>query len=233
MPYKDYYSACNEYVDISIVDYISLEKNIGFWNQIKNILTLNIGIGAKYKATHSLSALQRALKVAGSNSKLRSCAWGIGSHLIIDSLSHTLAVTKAVEKTYLVNGLVHSPKEIYDKNLFTDIEDRRYSREVLELGKDPEIVKFFQDVFVDDPALSKVNIPEMMDFFRVQVQSDTSGGYSLGFKRLTSFSVGGIQWSFLIESNLFPFEFLISKDDGNGANIPIFKYITKLLIWVI
>ena len=106
----------------------------------------------------------------------------MGVHLVIDSKSHNELVPLSIEKTKLVNGIVHSPKEIYQKNLFTDIEDRRYSREVLDILKDPEIVKFFEDVFVDDPALSKISIPQMIDFFRVQVQSDTSGGYSLGFK---------------------------------------------------
>ena len=145
-------------------------------------ITLNIGIGNQYKATHSLSLLNRALNIAGDNPKLRACAYGMGSHLIIDSYSHNQLVPGAIKQTSLVNGLIHSPKEIYDKNLFVTIEDRRYSREVLDIADDEEIVEFFEKVFVDDPALSKISIPLMIDFFRTQVQSDNSGGYSLGFR---------------------------------------------------
>ena len=201
--YIDFYHLGNILTDISVVDYFAIEEEEGdtFIDRFFKIFTFNIG--SQYRATHSAQACIRALEVARDNQKLRAIAWGLCSHLTQDAVSHNDGVPGAIHKTHLWNGLIHSPKEIHDKNLMSNHADRVYSRQILELAKDPEVVQFFEEVFVQDPVFSRVDIPKLIDFFRVQVQSDTSfGGYQLGFRSFFALPTY-VYWFILISFLLF------------------------------
>ncbi|MEK6884838.1 MAG: hypothetical protein AABY22_34720, partial [Nanoarchaeota archaeon] len=182
--YEDYYHMCQMLVDLSVVYYFSLDSDDGtklnFFQKLFKIFTFRIG--SRYTATHSINSAFRALELAKDNPKLKACAYGIATHHIVDSVSHNEAVPEAIKKTNLWNGLVHSIKEIHDKNLFTNEADRVYSRQILELGYEPEIVNFFEQVYIYDPVLSKVDIPKLMDFFITQLQTTSSKEYRLGFQ---------------------------------------------------
>jgi hypothetical protein len=181
LPYEDYYHLGNALTDISVVYYFTIdeEEDDNIFNKLFKMFTFRIG--KNYRATHSQNACLTALRKADTQ-KERVLAYGICSHQIEDAVSHNLAVPGAIEKSGMFNGLVHSIKEIHDKDLFTDYEDRVYSREILNLAYEEDVMSFFEEVFKDDNVLSKVDIRGMVDFFAAQVQGDLSGGYKLGFK---------------------------------------------------
>jgi len=184
LPYEDYFHACNELVDISVVGYfqIDTEESDNFLDKLFKAFTFRIG--KTYRATHSQNSCLRALEEAETQ-KERACGYGICAHLVgADSVSHNLGVPGAIKQTRLTNGMVHSIKEIHDKNILTNEADRVYSRQILDLGY--EMTPYFERVFVDDPALSEVSIPNLMDFFIVQVKEDNTGGYRLGFRSFFS-----------------------------------------------
>lgn len=177
MQYEDYYHVCNELVDISVVNYFQpdTDEDAGFWEKLWAIFKFRIG--KPYTATHSQVACTRALSVA-QNDKEEVCGYGICTHLMIDSPFHNIAVPQAIAQTGLFNGLVHSIKEIRDKDLMTTHADYVYSRQILDLGY--EMSDYFERVFVEDPAFAEINIPALMDFFIKQVQPEAE--YRLGFR---------------------------------------------------
>lgn len=179
LQYEDYYHMCNIITDISVVGYFTIdaEEEDGFFD--KFFKALSFRIGRTYRATHSQNACLRALSEA-ENTKQRVCGYGLCSHLVQDDISHNQGVPSAIRKTRLYNGVVHSIKEIHDKNLFTNQADRVYSRQILDLAYEEEIQSYLEDVLVEDPAFSDVNVREMIDFFVNQVQPEAE--YRLGFR---------------------------------------------------
>ena len=175
--YEDYFHACNMGTDISVVSYLTIDEDEedDFIDKLLNIFSFRIG--KSYRSTHSTSACSLALDEA-TNAKERVCGYAICAHHLQDSTSHNLAVPLAIEKTNLFNGMVHSIKEIHDKNLMTSHEDFVRSRQSLDLLY--EMTPYFERVLVQDPVLSDVEIPEMIDFFVAQVQPE--GEYRLGFR---------------------------------------------------
>lgn len=176
-PYRDYFIACNLGTDISVVSYLQIEEDESdnFFDKLFKIFTFNIG--KSYRATHSANACQRAISVAQTDKEL-ACGYGICSHLMQDTVSHNKGVPLAIEKTNLFNGLVHSIKEIHDKDLFATPQDTLESRQNLDLLY--EMTPYFEKVFVQDPAFSDVSIPNLIDFFVKQVQPNSE--YQLGFR---------------------------------------------------
>lgn len=177
LQYHDYFQACNLGTDISVVGYfqIDAEPDDGFFSKLVKVFQFKIG--KTYRATHSQNACLRAVSVA-STAKERVCGYGICSHLVQDSVSHNKGVPAAIKKTHLFNGLVHSIKEIHDKDLAVSSQDRVESRQVLDLLY--EMTPYFERVFVEDPAFSKVSIPSLVDFFVRNVQPESE--YRLGFR---------------------------------------------------
>lgn len=216
LPYKDYYIACNLLTDISVVSYFQIDNDDdpSILGRLLNIFTFNIG--KTYRATHSPNSVLRALSVA-ENPKEVACAYGIGSHLVADAISHNEGVPLAIEKTKLFNGLVHSIKEIHDKDLIATNADFVESRQVLDLGY--EMTPYFERVFVEDPAFSDVSIPNLIDFFIKNVQPD--GEYRLGFRSFFALPTY-IYWMvlilFLLSLSLFAFTVRRIKD--GMRNIP-------------
>lgn len=175
--YEDYFHACNQGTDISVVSYFTIDstEEDGFFDKLFKVFTFNIG--KSYRSSHSQNACLRAVSVA-ENDKELVCGYAICAHLMADTVSHNKGVPAAIEKTHLWNGLVHSIKEIHDKDLFATPQDTLDSRQTLDLLY--EMTPYFEKVFVNDPGFSDVDIPAMIDFFVKEVQPQ--GEYQLGFR---------------------------------------------------
>ena len=233
LPYKDYFIACNEYTDISILNYFEKScDSTGFFGRIGCLFKFDIG--KQYKVTHSPQAFLRALDVANAEpdpikrAKYIACSYGIGTHGVQDSIMHNHEVPLAIEKTFLWNGLVHSPDEIQSKNMFTNARDRAYTRQVLDL--EPEITPFFEKTFQQDPAFAKVKIAPMMVFFKGQVQQNSE--YRLGFQAffaLPSLIYWFVGILFLISIALFGLMIRRIRD-GEISIVIIFTGIFSLIL---
>lgn len=196
--YEDYFNLGNILTDISVVSYFQIDNEADtFLGKLKNIFTFNIG--KSYRATHSQNACLRLLNNADTPKK-RAVAYGGCAHLVQDAISHNEAVPLAIEKSKLYNGLIHSVKEIQMKNLNSNEKDRIYSRQILDLAYDPEVVELFQDTYVNDPAFSNVDIESMIDFFVKNVQPE--GEYRLGFRSFFALP-SYIYWVIAIATVLF------------------------------
>lgn len=236
MPYKDYYNLGVQIPDISVVTYFdkNCQDTSGF---SKFICALTFNIGKPYIASHSKTACIRAVDIANSQidpvlrDKQFAVAMGWCSHIIQDSDSHNHFVNLAIQRSFLFNGLIHSPAEIWLKDQTTNQEDRVYTRQVLDLGY--EMTPFVQQVLQTDPAFSNINIPSLIDFFIQQVQGSTE--YHLGFQSFFSIPsyllwVIGILFLF----SIMMFVLFIRRIFNKEFNIPVlFMGITSLIIIIL
>lgn len=178
--YEDYYHLADILTDISVIYYFTIDQEAdeGFFDKVFKIFTFRIGTA--YRATHSANACIRALSISETQ-KERVMSYGVCSHLTQDTVAHNIGVPQALKKSKIfVNGMLHSFKEIHDKDMMSSHADMVYSRQILDLAYEEDVMSFFEKVFVDDPALSQVDIRGMIDFFATQVQGNSD--YELGFK---------------------------------------------------
>jgi len=177
VPFMDYYAMGTQISDIHVVYYFAIEQepDDNFFKKLFNLFTFNIG--APYRSSHSVSACQRGVEIS-SNPKEYATAMGLCSHMIADEVSHNDIVPTTIRKTSLWNGLIHSPTEINQQNMFTNQQTKIYSQQVLDLAY--EMTPFLEKTFSGTD--SDINIPALVDFFVTQMQEDPTGNYRLGFQ---------------------------------------------------
>jgi len=166
----DDFSTCTSITDYSVFLYFTEGFN---------------SIGKTYLASHSgVTVCLRAIELADKNNPRQlACAYGICAMSLEDSPSHNGFVPGVIEKTGLVNGLVHAPAEQCVDNKIstkqTNLEGRQALANNYQYHRD-----FLIRVFASDSRTSDIDVPKMMDAFVSEVAQ--SSKYSVGFRGFTA-----------------------------------------------
>lgn len=165
----DDFSACMSLTDYSVFFYFQQ----GFST-----------IGKVYLASHNNLICPRAIELADkSNPSEMACAYGVCSMDFEDSPSHNGYVPMVIERTGLVNGLIHAPAEECVNKKITTPELVAEGRSAL-VNKYPEHRAFLIKVFQSDSRATTVDVGLMMDAFVSEVAS--SNQYTVGFRGFTA-----------------------------------------------
>ena len=161
---QEYYSdfiACNVLSDISVFYYFSE----GFSK-----------IGTKYKQTHSQNLCERMIANAENDRQL-SCAIGVCTHEVQDSVSHNDFVPEVIRRTYLVNGLVHIFAEEKVNDILKTKESSAQIRQALS-----DVAPIHKEFFRKSLVFPGSDFPfdSMYDAFVGEVVGNQK--YSVGFR---------------------------------------------------
>ncbi len=166
--YPDDFVGCNILVDISVLAYFSEGFN---------------KISTKYKATHSTSMCQRAVQNAETEREL-ACAIGICAHHTTDGVAHNEFVVEVIERTNLVNGLIHIFAEEKVNDALLKLEGRELSVQTRQALANvaPVHKEFFRELLVTEGT--SFNFDAMFDAFTNEVTGNDK--YSVGFRGFTA-----------------------------------------------
>ena len=139
-------------------------------------------IGKEYKATHSAILCKRAVELASNNGEL-AFAYGICAHHVEDAVAHNVFVPAVIERTKLVNGLVHIFAEEKVNDEIVTPELRSHVRSALT-NKAPIHREFFIRILQSESGIQDVDVGHLYDAFVTQVAVNEK--YSVGFKGFTA-----------------------------------------------
>lgn len=138
-------------------------------------------IGKEYKATHSAVLCKRAVELAQNDQQL-AFAYGICAHHVEDAISHNDFVPSVVEKTKLVNGLVHALAEEDVNDAIATDELRARVRGAL-VSRAPVHREFFINILQED-NVNDIDVGKLYDAFVFEVAGNSK--YSVGFRSFTA-----------------------------------------------
>jgi hypothetical protein len=183
-------------------------------------------IGKEYRSTHSTEFCKRAVALAqrhGNQGEL-AFAYGLCSHQLQDAIAHNEFVPSVIEKTKLVNGLVHALAE----EKVDDLMRKKGSQKELVnqelINTCPQYKDFFIEVAEGDTDLQNVNPGRLYDAFIEQVAGNTK--YSLGFQSFMAVPVSihlMLLLVFVMTALLFVYVYRIKKKN-------IFN---KISLWIL
>jgi hypothetical protein len=204
----DDFSACMSMTDYSVFFYFQQ----GFST-----------IGKVYLASHNNLICPRAIELANKNNPSEvACALGICSMEFLDEPSHNDFIPSVVEKTGLVNGLVHAPAEECVNKKISTSELKAEGKGAL-VNKYPIHRNFLIKVFQSDNRATTIDVGVMMDAFVAEVATNTE--YTVGFRGFTaiptSLHIILILW-FLF--GMVSLTYLVKKKDKTRFN--------KISIWL-
>lgn len=208
--YYEDYIACDVLTDISVFYYFTEGFN---------------RIGTKYKQTHTQNLCQRMVQNAENDRQL-ACAYGVCAHHVQDGVSHNQYVPTVVERTKLVNGLVHifAEEKVNDELIKSEgIELNTRIRQAIA-NVAPVHKEFFRANLVSEG--SDFPFDSMYDAFVSEVTSEDK--YSVGFRAFTAvpFSIHLTLISIFLLSTLI-LAFLIRRKTKTKLN-----YIAMFLLFL-
>jgi len=166
--YEDF-SACMSLTDYSVFFYFSS----GFST-----------IGKQYLASHNNLICPRAVELADKNNPAQlSCAYGICGMEFEDSPSHNGFVVNTIEKSGLVNGLIHASAEQCVNDQISTSQLNSEGRASL-VNKYPVHKDFLIKVFQSDSRAATIDVGKLMDSFVAEVSQNNE--YTVGFRGFTS-----------------------------------------------
>lgn len=171
-------------------------------------------IGKEYRSTHSTEFCKRAVALAQRNNDKGQLAfaYGICSHQVQDQIAHNEFVPDVVEKSKLVNGLVHALAEEKVDDQVRKVDDQKSLVNNELKTTCPKYKEFFIEVAQGDTQLDNVNPGLLYDSFISQVSGSTK--YSLGFKSFMAVPTSIILMLllvFIMTSLLFVYIFRLEK----------------------
>lgn len=191
-------------------------------------------IGKEYRSTHSTEFCKRAVALAqrhGNQGEL-AFAYGICSHQLQDTIAHNEFVPEVIEKTKLVNGLVHALAEEKVDDLMRKKGSQKelVNQELINVC--PQYKDFFIEVAQGDTDLQNVNPGRLYDAFIEQVAGNTK--YSLGFQSFMAVPVSihlMLLLVFIMTSLLFVYVFRLKKKNiFNRISLWILAIISIIVI---
>jgi len=165
----DDFSACMSLTDYSVFFYFQQ----GFST-----------IGKVYLASHNNLICPRAIELADKNNPHElACAYGICGMEMMDSPSHNGFVPSQIERTGLVNGIVHAPSEECVNKKVTTQELKAEGRSAL-VNKYPVHKDYLIKVFQSDERAGSIDVGLMIDAFVAEVAQNDQ--YTVGFRGFTA-----------------------------------------------
>lgn len=139
-------------------------------------------IGKEYKATHSAVLCKRAVELASNEEEL-AFAYGICAHHVQDAIAHNEFVPLVVERTKLVNGLVHVfAEEAVNDQINTPELDARVKSALV--NRAPVHREFFIKILSSDQNINEIDVGKLYDAFVFEVAGNAK--YSVGFRSFTA-----------------------------------------------
>lgn len=139
-------------------------------------------IGTVYLANHNNLICPRAVELAVGEKQL-SVAYGICSMEFMDSPSHNGLIPLLIQRTGLVNGIIHAPIE--------ECINKKVANKQLHTEGINAIVNTYQEhrdflikVFQSDNRASKIDVGLMMDAFVAEIAQNDQ--YTVGFRGFTA-----------------------------------------------
>lgn len=193
-------------------------------------------IGKEYRSTHSVTFCKRAVALAqrsGDKGEL-AFAYGLCSHLVEDTISHNEFIPSVVEKSKLVNGLVHALAEEKVDDQIRKINDQKNLVNNELSTTCPQYRDFFIEVAEGDTQLRNVDPGKLYNAFIEQVAGNTK--YSLGFQSFTAVPTSihlMLLLIFVMTSLLFVYIFRITnKNIFNKISLFILGFVSVFIILV-
>lgn len=204
------FSACTSITDYSVFLYFTEGFNT---------------IGKTYLASHSgVNVCSRAIELADKgNQEQLACAYGICAMSLEDSPSHNGFVPGVIQKTGLVNGLVHALGEQCVNNKIPNHKQLNLEGRQALANNYAQHRDYLIKVFSSEQT-SDIDVPKMMDAFVSEVSQ--SKQYSVGFRGFTAVPTS-IHIFFLVLFVLFLLLLgkLIKKKNKKLSH--------KVLIWIL
>lgn len=190
-------------------------------------------IGKEYKATHSTTLCERAVSLANRNNDQRQLAfaYGICSHHTQDSISHNQFIPTVVERTRLLNGLVHAlAEEKVDDQLRTTERLNRVQSQLRNVC--PDHKEFFVEVAEGSGDVDDINVGNLYDAFIDQVAG--SDKYTVGFQSFLAVPLSiHLMLILVFVMSLLVLAYLVRLKNKNLFNIIAMILLAILIIFLV